>query len=110
MNSPYVNLINSIYSSRRGRSCVIPPLNSHSSVAIRNIREQSFHVHGCKLFNIMPINLRNISNCSTDVFKSHLDKFLASIPDYPNLTSLNKYCPSNTNSLLDIISYYHIIT
>ena len=39
------NLINSIYSSRRGRSCVIPPLNSHSSVAIKNICEQSFHVH-----------------------------------------------------------------
>ncbi|KAK3874596.1 hypothetical protein Pcinc_020488 [Petrolisthes cinctipes] len=42
---------------------------------------------GPKLFNSLPLYLRNMSACSVNVFKRHLDNFLQKIPDTHPLPS-----------------------
>ena len=69
---------------------MIPNLNKKS------IREQSFHVHGGKLFNSIPKNIRNMAGNNVDEFKEKLDLFLQSIPDEPKVEG---YVPSACDDL-----------
>ncbi|KAK3887498.1 hypothetical protein Pcinc_008410 [Petrolisthes cinctipes] len=39
---------------------------------------------GANTFSSLPLYLRNMSACSVDVFKRHLDNFLLKIPDTPH--------------------------
>ena len=55
------------------------------------MREASFQVHGAKLFNSLPIYIRNLKKVSVEEFKSKLDYYLESIPDEPHL---NGYVPT----------------
>ena len=98
------------YSSRRGRLVNIKPINTSSSARVISIREGSFMINGPKLFNALPPVLRDISNCSVDVFKSHLDKFLMGIPDEPICDNLkpnviNQVTGRFSNSLIDQIRH-----
>ena len=91
-------------SVRRGREVKIPPLKGKQSV--RNLREQSFQVSGPKLFNSVPIKIRNITKVPVEKFKEQLDKFLELIPDEPNVEGLtpstcNQYSAAPSNSILD---------
>ena len=93
---------------RRGTLCKIPPLNLHSRTSIQTLREASFQVHGPKLFNQLPKQIRNIRNCSVDDFKTSLDQFLEKIPDEPKVSNLvprasNQVTARASNSLLDQI-------
>ena len=45
--------------ARIGRYCVLPPLNNRAPKYIQSLRENSFSVHGPKLFNVMSAELRN---------------------------------------------------
>ncbi|KAG1652806.1 hypothetical protein GQR58_026042 [Nymphon striatum] len=47
--------------------------------------ESSLKVRGPMLFNIVPKKIRNMSGCKTDVLKRPLDKWLANIPDEPQI-------------------------
>ena len=93
-------------SSRNGRYCTYPNVNRQSSIKLQNIRSSSFIVHASKLFNVLPKEIRNISHCTVDMFKSHLDLFLESVPDMPHLPGLGKYCPVSSNSLIDMVPVY----
>ena len=89
---------------RRGREVRIPPLKGNQSV--RTLREQSFQVNGPKLFNSVPIKIRNITKVPVDKFKEQLDKFLELIPDEPNVDGLtpstcNQYTAAPSNSIMD---------
>ena len=99
------NFINVVMSSRLGRKCVVPSTPSRATTAIKNIRFNSFHVHGCRLFNALPASIRNITGLSVEQFKHSLDVFLYSVPDRPHLPGLRKFCPVNSNSLIDIIQF-----
>ena len=74
--------------TRRGVECLIPPIQGNSKV--KSLREQSFKVHGGRLFNSIPKNIRNMSGNLED-FKELLDKYLQTIPDEPKVES---YTPS----------------
>ena len=63
------------------RRCRIPSGKSKQ-------RAQSFQVGGPKLFNSMPANIRDTSNCSLDDFKEKLDRYLTNIPDEPKIGGL----------------------
>lgn len=59
----------------------------------RQLRENSFMVRGPNLFNKLPKDLRNFPYIdrinpqkSIDTFKKHLDSFLSTIPDQPNMS------------------------
>ena len=104
--------ISHTYSERRGRECVVPPLNGRQSV--QSLREQSFQRAGPNLFNSLPRYLRDIRNKSTEEFKEKLDKFLTNLPDQPMIGDLiPQVCNQNTakpsNSLKDVILHQNRI-
>ena len=94
---------------RLGRICAVPTLNTGSS-RIRTLRDNSFQVHGLKLFNSLPILVRNITKCSVEEFKLQLDKVLSRVPDEPNIIG-DQYTPracdqftgKPSNSIIDQI-------
>ena len=90
--------INIENSARRGRICVIPGLNTRSLTRVTTMVEASFPVRGPKLFNALPMNIRNFDG-SVDAFKSRLDKFLATVPDKPHMPAYQQL--STSNSILD---------
>ena len=73
---------------------------------IRKVRHSSFFYKGPQLYNLLPTELRqfeeiaNPDQCHVDAFKEKLDKFLAQIPDQPNVPELNKLRVASTNSLI----------
>ena len=46
---------------RRGRHVAVPPMATHSPSAVRKAREASLQVKGARLFNLIPMDLRNVS-------------------------------------------------
>ena len=69
----FSNPITSIFSGRRGMSCVISHVNIGrvGTLAYNSFRWQSIH-----LFNGLPMHLRSISSCPVLLFKTQLDIFL----------------------------------
>ena len=59
-------------------------------------------MHGPRLFNALPSNLRDFTG-SLDKFKNMLDTYLKSVPDKPPLAGYAQAVLSN--SLLDRIMY-----
>ena len=94
--------------TRLGRLCSIPTLTNTGK--FRTLRENSFQVHGPKLFNSLPIKIRSITKCSVNDFKTLLDKVLSQVPDEPNISGI-QYTPRAcdlftgrpSNSILDQI-------
>ena len=68
---------------RRGRYCLVPRVSHQASSTVQTIRYGSFAVRGPMLFNTLPSELRNMTNCSSESFKQALDTFLKTIPDEP---------------------------
>ena len=52
------------------------------------IRYSRFGIVGLRLFNMLPKELRNITNCDLNVFKRKLDEFLKTVPDEPLVSGL----------------------
>ena len=63
----------------------------------------SITFNGLKLFNILPKEIRNMSDCTLSQFKTHLDKFLTTVADEPQIPGYTKFRRTSTNSLLDMI-------
>ena len=100
--------ITQIHSSedRQGRKCEIPNLRGAQSV--KTLRDNSFQVHGPKLFNSLPSCIRNITKCGVEDFKERLDNFLTRIPDSPKVGHLipatcDQVHGNPSNSLIDQI-------
>ncbi len=87
---------------RRGRSFIIPLVKSSLPKHIQNIRYRSLAIRGARLFNSMPIHIRNKSQCSTDEFKGLLDKYLSTVPDEPRIQGYTAFCRAPSNSLVDM--------
>ena len=81
------NQIKSNVSLRFGRQCVVPPLSRSSSSRVRTLREESFSVHGAKLFNGLPQHIRDMTGVELPEFKKKLDEFLLTVPDEPQSNS-----------------------
>ena len=80
---------------RLGRYCVLPPLNRRAPMYVQTLRENSFSVHGPKMFNELDQELRNF-NGSLPTFKFKLDKFLSTIEDRPYDPMEPQVAPSNS--------------
>ena len=85
---------------RLGRYCIVPHIKTSAPVRNQNIRFSSLAVNGPRLFNTMPIHIRNITSCSVESFKHALDKHLQSIVDQPRVRELTQYCSKPSNSLV----------
>ena len=75
------------------------------------MRDQSFQMHGPKLFNSLPAKLRNKTKCSIDDFKTELDQYLEKIPDEPKIDGMNPNALDNrgrySNSILHQVRRSH---
>ena len=67
-----------------------------------------FPIHAAQLFNSLPEDIRNLTDCSIDTFKSQLDCYLHTIPDEPQITGYTAHRRAETNSILDMgyLSHY----
>ena len=73
-------------SDRRGRSCIVSHVNPGRQ---GTLAFNSFRWRSVRIFNRLPIHIRNISACSIDKFKSQLDSYLRTIPDLPSQPGYN---------------------
>ena len=85
---PNCNIL-STQNLRLGRLVVIPQMKRNIPTNIKKIRESSFQVHGGKLFNALPKELRDAKFTSVEEFKAELDAFLANVPDQPNIPGVH---------------------
>ena len=87
------------WSDRRGRLAIPTNIPSSAPTKVKQARERSLGVHGARLFNLLPVNLRNENSGEFPLFKNHLDIFLYLVPDQPTTPGLVRAATSN--SLLD---------
>ena len=80
---------------RRGLTCNIPRYVSTPG-RIQTLKEGSFMVHGPRLFNEIPRDLREFEG-SPETFKAKLDVFLKTVPDKPALPHYRQ--PASGNGL-----------
>ena len=83
---------------RRGKLCTVKTIPTTAPNQAKRAAEASLAVKGSKLFNILPIEIRNITSNKTEVFKNALDHYLGTIPGKP--TSQEEGRASETNSRL----------
>ena len=88
---------------RLGRKCNSPSIKNNAPTEIKNIRYACLSVKGPRLFNILPAELRNLTNISVKAFKRELDRYLARVPDEPLIPGYTAMRRANSNSLLDMI-------
>ena len=90
----------------------ISKINSKIPKSALTLRYQSLAVHGGKLYNLLPSNIRDCEG-SKEGFKIILDTFLKDIPDQPLCTGLyptpiSSSTNRNYNSLIDWIVHLNI--
>ena len=85
---------------RHGRKCVVKIVRRGP---FQKIISGSLSVYGAKLFNALPKDIRNLSNCTKDIFKNNLDKFLKMVPDEPQIRSYTARRRTDSNSIIDMI-------
>ena len=96
------HMIQSKITSRHGRKCIISSIDGRASTSLKNIRYGSFSHHGGRLFNFIPKSIRCITGCHVENFKKMLDKYLALVPDEPQIPGLTRNRRCESNSILDM--------
>ena len=81
---------------RRARTIIPKKVVRSAPTMVINARERSLAVRGAQIFNLLPANLRSLNSDHIDIFKNHLDVFLANIPDQPTMTGLGRGAESNS--------------
>ena len=92
--------IEEICNKRTGRYCKVPQVKASAPARIKTLRFTSLSINGPRVFNSLPRNVRDISQCTIDTFKRALDGYLQSIPDEPRITRMIPYCLKNSNSII----------
>ena len=65
----------------------------------------SFRVHGPRLFNSLPIQMRNLTRCTVEEYITQLDKVLSMVPDEPR--ACDQFTGKPSDSLIDQIRSIH---
>ena len=91
---------------RHGRKC---SLRTVERSYYRGVISESFSVQGPRLFNSLPKDVRNITGCSKEKFKSALDKFLCKIPDEPHIKNCHAVRHAESNNLVEQIKTFKSI-
>ena len=93
------NKIKSVSTLRNGRQWHLEIALDSSAIASWG----SFSVHGARLFNCLPQQLRDMTDVELPEFKKKLDEFLANIPDEPQSPGYTDTRRAASNSLLDMV-------
>ena len=97
--------ISAYWNARRGRMCDVPAVRGQAAAAFRQIRYSSFGIVGPRLFNMLPKELRNITDCPLDLFKRKLDEFLKTVPDEPLVSGYTSFRRADSNSLIHMVQF-----
>ena len=84
--------------ARKGRMAIPKHIQKSAPAAIQRAREGSLAVKGCKLFNLLPVTIRNMESTTVDCFKRALDIFLSTVPDQTTIVGVGG--SAETNSFL----------
>ncbi len=76
-----------------------------TSHRLKTIEADSFINFGPKLFNCLPRQIRDTTNCITEVFKKKLNGFLQMLPDEPPIPHNPQTRGAASNSVLDQLKY-----
>ena len=63
--------------------------------------EQTFQISGPKIWNVLPVFIRNLDGDDQSHFKSELDKYLMNFEDIPRVG----HSKMRKNSLIDILGF-----
>ena len=88
---------------RLGRKCSSPSIHNNAPSDVKKIRYASLAIRGPQLFNILQAEIRDLRNCSVEIFKRALDRFLVDVPDEPLIPGYTAMRRADSNSLLDMI-------
>ena len=99
----------SYWSPRRGRECKVPSILPSAPSSIRTIRFSSLPFKGPRLFNVLPLHIRNITGCPTETLKKAVDHYLGTIPDEPLIPGLTQYRRCESNSIIDWASSPYLL-
>ena len=99
-------MINSRWQIRRGRYCLVPRVTHQASSTVQTIRYGSLAVRGPMLFNTLPSELRNMTNCSSESFKQAIDTFLKTIHDEPQTPGYTYMRRADYNSPIHDSTYH----
>ncbi|KAG0722763.1 hypothetical protein GWK47_043912 [Chionoecetes opilio] len=92
---------------RTGRKARRRTLPSDAPARIKTLLSTSLPHIGPKLFNNLPGKLRNLTECSVEKFKHHLDNHLQTIPDEPPVPGYTSMSRADTNSISDQVNLQH---
>ncbi len=81
---------------RCGRICNVKDIPRTASAHVRRAKEASLAVKGANIFNMLPVEIRNITSDKVSSFKGALDKYLAKIPDEPTIEDQGRAAESNS--------------
>ena len=84
--------------TRRGVCCKIPPLIKRSKTKYQRQFDDSFHVYGARLWNVIPNSVKEKN--SVESFKIALTKLCMQLPDNPPIPGI-----ASQNSLIDVLAY-----
>ena len=91
--------------NRRGRECIVPKISKSSPTSIQKLQYASLTIHGQKLFNCLPREIRNTTWCKVETFKAALARVLKCIPNEPQIPGYTAQRRADSNSLLDMIPH-----
>ncbi len=94
------NPIRCTTSLRHGRMCAVPPTSNNVSTSLQSLRDGTLSIHGARLFNALPVQLRNMKGSPLPKFKEKLDNFLRTVPDEPQCCGYTANRRAASNSLL----------
>ncbi|MEO0405595.1 MAG: hypothetical protein AAF193_12050 [Bacteroidota bacterium] len=93
--------IHSYTNQRLGRKCNLKAVN----VKQKNIWRDCLSQEGPKLFNALPKFIRNLTSCTKETFKHHLDQFLNTLPDEPLLPNYLNFRRADSNSVSVMVNH-----
>ena len=85
------------HSSRRGTCCKLPPLVKNAKPKYQKAYDQSFHIVGGKLWNLLPKAIKRKGSLVS--FKTALSKYITQFPDRPPVPGI-----ASDNSLLTVLA------
>ena len=84
--------------TRRGRTAEEKSVQKSSPAAVRKARECSLSIRGARIFNLLPVDIRNHDSNQVDTFKAIHDIYLSKLPEQPSIGGRSR--AADTNSLL----------
>ena len=98
-------MVSNLFSFQDWADCAFHKIKIINSTSFASKYAPPFPGYACAiLFNSIPKNLRNMSNCPVTTFKRQLDRYLSIIPDEPDIHGYTACKNATSNSIAKLSS------